>query len=93
MGWFFYAHTLGLDKQLQLVKQLKSRSGFKKKKSIYRAAVQHDETFLQEGFETRRKHSFNVEWLARTALRNWFGLIGVAAICSSDAAKITGFGR
>ncbi|WP_421825939.1 NAD(P)/FAD-dependent oxidoreductase [Larkinella sp.] len=75
----------------QLVKKLKSRSGFKPKKSIYLAAIPDDEEFLRKEFESRRKHGFKVEWLNRASLRKRFGLAAVAAICSSDAAEIDAY--
>ncbi|WP_128544961.1 NAD(P)/FAD-dependent oxidoreductase [Larkinella soli] len=75
----------------QLVEGLKSRSGFVRKNSLYMAAVQADEEFLRQEFETRRNHGFPVEWLDRKALRNRFGLAAVGAICSSDAAEIDAY--
>ncbi|RRB07506.1 NAD(P)/FAD-dependent oxidoreductase [Larkinella rosea] len=75
----------------RIVKALKSRSGFKLKKSLYIAAVPDDEAFLRKEFESRRKHGFNVQWLNRKSLRNRFGLAAVAAICSSEAAEIDAY--
>jgi glycine/D-amino acid oxidase-like deaminating enzyme len=80
-----------IDKIGQLVKDVKSRSGFKRKKSLYVAAVPDDEMFLRKEFESRRKHGFKVEWLNRASLRKGFGLAAVAAICSSDAAQIDAY--
>lgn len=80
-----------IDKIARLVKKLKSPCGFKKKKSLYVAAVQDDEEFLRKECECRRKNGFDVEWLNRASLRKRFGLEAVAAICSAEAAEIDAY--
>ncbi|MGA0558762.1 NAD(P)/FAD-dependent oxidoreductase [Larkinella sp. VNQ87] len=75
----------------RLVKTVKSRSGFRKKKSLYVAARPDDEDFLRQEYETRRQHGFRVEWFNRPSLSKRFGLAANAAICSSDAAEIDAY--
>lgn len=55
-----------------LVKQIKSRSGFRKKQSLYFAARKKDEAWLIKEYEARKKAGFEVEYLGAEAIEAKF---------------------
>ena len=52
-----------IDKLAEISKQINSKSGFKKKDSLYFAAYKKDIAWLKKEFEARKKAGFNVKWL------------------------------
>ncbi|MBB6681567.1 FAD-dependent oxidoreductase [Aequorivita sp. 609] len=68
-----------------IVKKIKSKCGFTKKKSVYFTSTKKDVTFLKEEFEARQQHGFKVKWLSKEDLRE-LGLNAYAAIESESGA-------
>lgn len=69
----------------QIVKKIKSKCGFTKKKSVYFTSTKKDVTFLKEEFEARQQHGFKVKWLSKEDLRE-LELNAYAAIESESGA-------
>ncbi|NGX84771.1 FAD-dependent oxidoreductase [Aequorivita sp. KMM 9714] len=67
----------------QIVKKIKSKCGFTKKKSVYFTSTKKDITFLKEEFEARQQHGFKVKWLSKEDLSE-LGLNAYAAIESES---------
>jgi len=78
-----------------LVKDIKSRSGFRKKMSLYYAARKKDADWLEHEFEARRKAGFDVEYLSakeiekRYEITNTYGGILSKSGGSIDAFKFS----
>ncbi|WP_271393581.1 NAD(P)/FAD-dependent oxidoreductase [Aequorivita sinensis] len=68
-----------------IVKKIKSKCGFAKKKSVYFTSTKKDVTFLKEEFEARQQHGFKVKWLSKEELSE-LGLNAYAAIESESGA-------
>ncbi|WP_271424702.1 NAD(P)/FAD-dependent oxidoreductase [Aequorivita sinensis] len=68
-----------------IVKKIKSKCGFTKKKSVYFTSTKKDVTFLKEEFEARQQHGFKVKWLSKEDLRE-LELNAYAAIESESGA-------
>ncbi|KQT17643.1 FAD-dependent oxidoreductase [Chryseobacterium sp. Leaf404] len=79
----------------ELVKTIKSRSGFRKKMSLYYAARKKDADWLEQEFEARRKAGFEVEYLSsreierRYEITNTYGGILSKSGGSIDAFKFS----
>lgn len=52
-----------IDKLNKICKQINSKSGFKKKESLYFASYKKDLGWLKNEYEARKKAGFNVKWL------------------------------
>lgn len=53
-----------IDRLGQVVRDVKSDCGFKKKDSLYFSAFKKDGAWLKKEFETRKKYGFPVQWLS-----------------------------
>ncbi|QOW22257.1 NAD(P)/FAD-dependent oxidoreductase [Novilysobacter avium] len=62
--------------------------GFEKRDSLYYASRRRDKGPLQEEFELRRKHGFDVSWLASGEVKERFGIPAPAAILNRPAASV-----
>lgn len=84
-----------IDDLEEIVKEIKSDCGFKKKKSLYFAALKKDVDWLKKEFEARKKIGFPVKWLEaeeinkKFQLKNSYGGILSEQGGSIDAFKLT----
>ncbi len=82
-------NTLG-----DLCKKIKSKAGFKEKKSLYFAANKKDVDWLKNEYDIRKENGFNVDWLSSDVilkkynLKNTFGGIISNQGASVDAFKL-----
>lgn len=63
-----------IDDLEKLVKKIKSKCGFKKKQSLYFAALKKDVPALKREFETRKTHGFPVKWLEADQIQKKYQL-------------------
>ncbi|PKB16828.1 FAD-binding oxidoreductase [Flavobacterium sp. 5] len=84
-----------IDDLKEIVQQIKSDCGFKKKQSLYFAAFQKDVSGLKKEFEIRKKNGFLVKWLEaeeidkKFQIKNSYGGILSEQGGSIDAFKLT----
>jgi glycine/D-amino acid oxidase-like deaminating enzyme len=64
---------------------------FKLRPSLQYASYKKDIAPLQQEFQLRKKHGFNVSWLETKEISDLFGLKADAAILSEDAAEADAF--
>ncbi len=62
--------------------------GFRRSPSVFMALKKRDVAVLQREFEARIRAGFSVKWLDADRLMADWGLVGVAAIESADAASV-----
>jgi len=74
-----------------IVKQVKSESGYMSKDSLFFAGNKKDLGWLYEEYEERKKAGFSVSWLDQTDIRNKYGLIAEGGILSTDGASVDAF--
>ncbi|WP_172276745.1 NAD(P)/FAD-dependent oxidoreductase [Chryseobacterium sp. LAM-KRS1] len=76
----------------QLTKELKSKAGFKRKRSLYYASRKKDVPWLQQEFEARKKYGFEVEWLDSEEIQKEFGFQNIfGGIVSKQGASVDAF--
>ena len=91
----YWACYKSIDDLGQIVKQVKSDCGFKKKESLYFAAHKKDVSGLKKEFEARKKIGIPVKWLEpeeideKFQLKNSYGGILSEQGASIDAFKLT----
>jgi glycine/D-amino acid oxidase-like deaminating enzyme len=91
----YWACYKSIDDLGQIVKQVKSDCGFKKKESLYFAAHKKDVSGLKTEFEARKKIGLPVKWLEpeeidkKFQLKNSYGGILSQQGGSLDAFKLT----
>jgi glycine/D-amino acid oxidase-like deaminating enzyme len=91
----YWACYKSIDNLGQIVKQVKSDCGFKKKESLYFAAHKKDVSGLKKEFEARKKMGLPVKWLEpeeideKFQLKNSHGGILSQQGGSLDAFKLT----
>lgn len=91
----YWACYKSIDDLGQIVKQVKSDCGFKKKESLYFAAHKKDVIGLKKEFEARKKIGIPVKWLEpeeideKFQLKNSYGGILSEQGASIDAFKLT----
>lgn len=91
----YWACYKSIDDLGQIVKQVKSDCGFKKKESLYFAAHKKDVSGLKKEFEARKKIGLPVKWLEgdeiekKFQLKNSYGGILSQQGGSLDAFKLT----
>lgn len=61
---------------------------FKRQESLYFASQPEDEYILYKEFMLRRKHGFDVDWLATQAVQERYALTSKGAILTHHAARI-----
>mgnify|MGYP000894766348 CR=1 FL=1 len=82
-----------IDKLEKLTDEIKSDSGFKRKKSLYFASKKKDTVWLKKEYEARKNAGFNVKWLEsdevleQSGFENTFGGIVSEQGASIDAFK------
>ena len=68
----YWACYKSIDDLKKIAKQVKSDCGFKKKESLYFAALKKDVTWLKEEFEARKKIGMPVKWLKADEIHKKF---------------------
>lgn len=88
----YKACSKSIDTISKLTKEIKSRSGFKRKQSLYFASKKKDAIWLEKEYEARKKAGFDVAWLGtedieeRFTFQNTYG-----GILSKQGASIDAF--
>lgn len=81
-----------IDKIGKIAKQIRSKCGFKKKDSLYFAALKKDVESLKKEFDARAKHGFPVTWIEAKEIEQRYGLIGShGGILSAQGASMDAF--
>ncbi|KMQ69286.1 FAD-dependent oxidoreductase [Chryseobacterium sp. FH2] len=76
----------------RLSEKIKSKAGFKRKKSLYFASKKEDVDWLKKEFEARKKAGFEVKWLDADKILENFGLEKTfGGIVSNQGASIDAF--
>ncbi len=81
-----------IDSIEKLTKIVKSKAGFKRKKSLYFASKKKDSAWLKKEYETRKQHGFAVQWLEAEQILKKFGFENTyGGILSEQGASIDAF--
>ena len=81
-----------IDKIEKLSKDIKSNSGFKRKKSLYYAENKKDVTWLKKEYKARKNAGFDVKWLEADKILKQFGFEKTfGGILSKQGASIDAF--
>lgn len=81
-----------IDTLGSLAKKIRSKCGFKKKQSLYFAALKKDVASLKKEFEAREKFGFPVKWLEAAEIEKEFGLSGShGGILSEQGGSLDAF--
>lgn len=81
-----------IDTMEKLTKKIKSKAGFKRKKSLYFAAKKKDVSWLKKEFEARKNAGFDVKWLEAKEVLDTFGFEKTfGGIVSKQGASIDAF--
>lgn len=88
----YWACFNSIDDLGKISKQIKSTCGFKKKESVYMAALKKDVPWLTKEFKAREKHGFPVSWLEPAEIEEKFGMVGtLGGILSAQGGSIDAF--
>ncbi|MBK6723879.1 MAG: FAD-binding oxidoreductase [Acidobacteria bacterium] len=88
----YWACFNSIDDLGKISKQIKSTCGFKKKESVYMAALKKDLPWLTKEFQAREKHGFPVSWLEPAEIEEKFGMAGTfGGISSAQGGSIDAF--
>lgn len=81
-----------IDKLEKLTDEIKSDSGFKRKKSLYFASKKKDAVWLKKEYEARKNAGFKVKWLESDEVSKQFGFENTfGGIVSEQGASIDAF--
>ncbi|HRE50207.1 MAG TPA: FAD-dependent oxidoreductase [Flavitalea sp.] len=81
-----------IDELGRLVKQVKSKAGFRKKDSLYFAALKKDVKELKQEFEARKKAGFDVKWMEADEILKKYDLQkAYGGILSTQGASVDAF--
>jgi len=81
-----------IDSLEKLAKQIKSEAGFKKKKSLYYAALKKDVELLKKEFEVRKKAGFEVSWMEPEEILDKYAVHGTyGGILSKQGGSVDAF--
>lgn len=81
-----------IDKLEKLAGEIKSDSGFKRKKSLYYASKKKDVAWLKKEFNARKDAGFKVKWLESDEISKQFGFKNTyGGILSEQGASIDAF--
>ncbi|MEK7855059.1 MAG: FAD-dependent oxidoreductase, partial [Acidobacteriota bacterium] len=72
----YWACFNSIDDLGKISKQIRSTCGFKKKDSVYFAALKKDVPWLRKEFQAREKHGFPVSWLEPAEIEERYGTVG-----------------
>ncbi|PJR04885.1 NAD(P)/FAD-dependent oxidoreductase [Avrilella dinanensis] len=88
----YRACSKSIDMLQKVCKQIKSKSGFKKKESLYFAAFKKDMGWLKKEFEARKEAGFKVKWLGADAIEKKYQLQKTyGGILSEQGASVDAF--
>ncbi|KFF00283.1 FAD-dependent oxidoreductase [Chryseobacterium formosense] len=88
----YKACSKSIDQIAKLTKEIKSRSGFKRKQSLYFASKKKDAIWLEKEYEARKKAGFDVAWLGTEEIEEKFSFQNTyGGILSKHGASIDAF--
>ncbi len=88
----YWACFNSIDDLGKISKQIRSTCGFKKKDSVYFAALKKDVPWLRKEFQAREKHGFPVSWLEPAEIEERYGTVGTfGGILSKQGGSIDAF--
>ncbi|NOT48877.1 MAG: FAD-binding oxidoreductase, partial [Acidobacteria bacterium] len=88
----YWACSNSIDDLGTISRQIKSTCGFKKKESVYFAALKKDVSWLKKELETRRKHGFPVSWLEPAEIEERYAMEGTCGgILSKQGGSLDAF--
>lgn len=88
----YKACSKSIDILEKLAKELKTKAGFKRKRSLYFASKKKDVAWLRQEFEARKKYGFDIEWLESEEVQKEFGFQNTyGGIVSKQGASIDAF--
>lgn len=81
-----------IDTLNEICKDIKSKAGFKKKKSLYFAAFKKDVEWLKKEFEAREKGNFPVQWMEAEEINTQYKIpTSYGGILSSQGGSVDAF--
>ncbi|HMT08744.1 MAG TPA: FAD-binding oxidoreductase [Pyrinomonadaceae bacterium] len=88
----YWACSNSIDDLGKIARKIRSKCGFKKKDSVYFAALKKDMAWLCKEFEAREKHGFPVSWIEPAEIEERFGMVGTfGGILSKQGGSIDAF--
>lgn len=88
----YWACFNSIDDLGKIARKIRSKCGFKKKDSVYFAALKKDVAWLAKEFQAREKHGFPVTWLEPDEIEERFGMVGTfGGILSAQGGSIDAF--
>lgn len=88
----YWAGFNSIDDLGKLTRKIRSTCGFKKKDSLYFAALKKDVESLRKEFNAREKHGFPVSWLESAEIEEKYGMEGTfGGILSRQGGSIDAF--
>ncbi len=88
----YWACYDSIDDLQKIAKEVKSDCGFKKKKSLYFAALKKDVPLLKKEFEARKTAKFPVKWLSEEEIKKQFKIENTfGGILSEQGGSIDAF--
>ncbi|MGC4231975.1 MAG: FAD-binding oxidoreductase [Niabella sp.] len=88
----YRACSRSIDQLGEIAGKIKSRAGFKKKDSLYFAALKKDVEDLKKEFETRKKAGFDVKWMEADKIVKKYDLHETyGGILSKQGASVDAF--
>lgn len=88
----YWACFNSIDDLGKISKHIKSTCGFKKKDSVYMAALKKDVPWLTKEFQAREKHGLPVSWIEPTEIEEKFGMVGTfGGILTKQGGSIDAF--
>src|SRR5690606_16860483 len=86
------ACSKSIDQLGEVCKQIKSKAGFKKKDSLYFAALKKDVNGLKNEFEARKNVGFDVSWLTSGEIQKAYNIERTyGGILSKQGASVDAF--
>lgn len=88
----YEACSKSIDQLGEIASKIKSQAGFRKKKSLYFAALKKDVDGLKQEFEARKKAGFDVKWLEADEIEKKYDVQKTyGGILSSQGASVDAF--
>ncbi len=88
----YQACSRSIDQLKKICKQINSKAGFRKKRSLYFAALKKDVESLKKELEARKKAGFDVKWMEAEDIKKKYDLDRTyGGILSQQGASIDAF--
>lgn len=88
----YWACFNSIDDLGSISKKIRSKCGFKKKESLYFAALKKDVAWLTKEFQAREKYGFPVSWIEPAEIEERYGMVGTfGGILSTQGGSIDAF--